>query len=328
MHAPSERPAQRKDEVEPGTWTAALFSPVLKFFGTEEEGGEGSPGSVGGGAGGAGGGGSAAAAAPVPATPAKETHDDLPHSSEFGATPAGVGRGEEGDEDYEFDFEEFNPYLFMKLLPDYSLVAPARPRIVLPKKSRKAPLVSLVLDLDETLVHCSVDPIPDADLTFGVEFNGANYMVYVRKRPFLDRFLELVYEKFEVTVFTASQRVYAEKLLDLLDTEKKYIKYRLYRDSCLNVEGNYLKDLNVLGRDLKHTVLVDNSPHAFGYQVDNGIPIESWFDDPKDTELLKLASFLDTLTSVADVRAVLRERFNVQGLINRAGHDARRAGSL
>ncbi len=62
-----------------------------------------------------------------------------------------------------------------------------------------------VLDLDETLVHCSVDPIPDADLTFGVEFNGANYMVYVRKRPFLDRFLELVYEKFEVTVFTASQ---------------------------------------------------------------------------------------------------------------------------
>ncbi len=41
----------------------------------------------------------------------------------------------------------------------------------------------------------------------------------------------------------------------------------MYRDSCLNVEGNYLKDLNVLGRDLKHTVLVDNSPHAFGYQV-------------------------------------------------------------
>ena len=39
MHAPSERPAQRKDEpVEPGTWTSALFSPVLKFFGNEDGG--------------------------------------------------------------------------------------------------------------------------------------------------------------------------------------------------------------------------------------------------------------------------------------------------
>lgn len=51
------------------------------------------------------------------------------------------------------------------------------PRIVLPKKKASAPLVSLVLDLDETLVHCSVDPITDADLTFGVTFNGCNYQV-------------------------------------------------------------------------------------------------------------------------------------------------------
>jgi len=53
----------------------------------------------------------------------------------------------------------------------------------------------------------------------------------------------------------------------------KYIQHRMFRESCLAVEGNFLKDLNVLGRNLNQAVLVDNSPHAFGYQVDNGIPI-------------------------------------------------------
>jgi CTD small phosphatase-like protein 2 len=98
------------------------------------------------------------------------------------------------------------------------------PRIVLPRKALRSPPVSLVLDLDETLVHCSVDPIPDADVTFPVAFNGVSYQVYVRKRPYLDRFLQWIAGKFEVTIFTASQQVYAEKLLNLLDPEGRYIK--------------------------------------------------------------------------------------------------------
>jgi CTD small phosphatase-like protein 2 len=92
----------------------------------------------------------------------------------------------------------------------------------------------------------------------------------------------------------------------------------MFRESCLAVEGNFLKDLNVLGRDLTKTVLVDNSPHAFGYQVDNGIPIESWFDDPHDTELLKLERFLRTLHGVKDVRTVVRKAFKTYQLIEEA----------
>jgi len=110
-------------------------------------------------------------------------------------------------------------------------------------------------------------------------------------------------------------------------TEGKYIQHRLYRESCLAVEGNFLKDLNVLGRDLSKTILVDNSPHAFGYQVDNGIPIESWFDDPDDRELLKLERFLrQHCWKAYDVRPVLRQKFQCQKLVEEApplfGHES------
>lgn len=51
---------------------------------------------------------------------------------------------------------------------------------------------------------------------------------------------------------------------------------------------------------------------AFGFQVDNGIPIESWFDDPTDQALLSLLPFLESLVQVEDVRPIIAERFNLR----------------
>ena len=84
------------------------------------------------------------------------------------------------------------------------------------------------------------------------------------------------------------------------------------------MQGNYIKDLTVLDRDLSKTVLVDNSPHAYGYQLDNGIPIESWFDDENDTELLKLSEFLQNIIGQDDVRPIVRDHFKSYNLVERA----------
>ncbi|KAL3522630.1 hypothetical protein ACH5RR_015464 [Cinchona calisaya] len=205
--------------------------------------------------------------------------------------------------------ESFDPHMFIRNLPDLpDLASDLRPTI-LSKDSKKPKSVTLVLDLDETLVHSTLEHSDDADFSFPVFFNMQEHTVYVKQRPHLLTFLERVSEMFEIVVFTASQSIYAKQLLDILDPDGKLISRRAYRESCIFSDGSYTKDLTVLGVDLAKVVIIDNSPQVFRLQVNNGIPIESWFDDRSDSALISLLPFLETLVDTDDVRPVIAKRF-------------------
>lgn len=210
------------------------------------------------------------------------------------------------------EVDGFDPHLFIRNLPDLSEVVPSLRPVLLPKETRKRKPITLVLDLDETLVHSTLEQCDDADFTFPVYFNMKEHTVYVRQRPYLPIFLERVAEMFEIIVFTASQSIYAEQLLDILDPDRKLISQRVYRESCVFSEGGYTKDLTVLGRDLAKVAIIDNSPQVFRLQVNNGIPIKSWFDDPSDCALISLLPFLESLADADDVRPIIAKQFGNQ----------------
>ncbi|KAK9761513.1 hypothetical protein K7432_013538 [Basidiobolus ranarum] len=162
----------------------------------------------------------------------------------------------------------------------------------------------LVLDLDETLIHSSFKLVENADIVVPVDIEGQIHNVYALKRPGVDEFLRRVADTFEVVIFTASLSKYADPVLDLLDIHKT-ITHRLFRESCYNHCGNYVKDLSQLGRDIRHVMIVDNSPASYLFHPSNAVPISSWFNDPHDTELLDLIPVLEDLALVDNVMIVL-----------------------
>lgn len=169
----------------------------------------------------------------------------------------------------------------------------------------------LFLDLDETLVHSEFD-IDNmlSDNSFNknsnikyVSFYDYDYKdhvkVKVNLRPFLQEFLNDIKEKFNICLYTASVKEYAECVISTIDPDNSIFKLKLYRDNCIKIGRAYIKDLsiftnisNTLNFELKDIAIIDNSIFSFAYQLSNGILINSFYDDYNDFELNNIKNYL------------------------------------
>ncbi|GBG69756.1 hypothetical protein CBR_g4587 [Chara braunii] len=208
---------------------------------------------------------------------------------------------------------------------------PHRKFLLPPRREEDRDKLTVVLDLDETLV-CAYNSagLPSSihhhALSGGVRWfqlqctasekeNGEQGVtcVTVYERPGLLEFLRRASRFAELVLFTAGLEGYARPLVDRIDPEGK-ISARLYRPATVSTRyREHVKDLSTLGRDLRRTVLVDNNPFSFILQPVNGIPCVPFTgEQPEDRQLLDvLLPLLENLSRHQDVRPVLQDRFRM-----------------
>ena len=82
------------------------------------------------------------------------------------------------------------------------------------------------------------------------------------------------------------------------------------------MENFFVKDLDIiLDRDKKNLIIVDNSIVSFAFDLDNGVPINSFFgSEENDKELLFLYSFLEEVAEQPDVRKNIQSSFRLSYL--------------
>ncbi|ETI23602.1 hypothetical protein G647_05404 [Cladophialophora carrionii CBS 160.54] len=208
--------------------------------------------------------------------------------------------------------------------PSYANAIPRVPTRYGPPLQQK----TLILDLDETLIHSlakggrmSSGHMVEVKLNAPVALSAPQpgqaapvlgpqhpILYYVHKRPHCDEFLRKVAKWYKLVVFTASVQEYADPVIDWLEQERKYFAGRYYRQHCTFRNGAYIKDLSSIEPDLSKAIILDNSPVSYIFHEDNAIPIEGWINDPTDNDLLHLIPMLEALQYVTDVRALLALR--------------------
>ena len=178
--------------------------------------------------------------------------------------------------------------------PPRPLIPPRLPSYTAAPRNAKVPQKTLVLDLDETLIHSlakggrmssghMVEVKLSTPMATALTPDGPPTMLgpqhpilyYVHKRPHCDEFLRKVCKWFKLVVFTASVQEYADPVIDWLEQERKFFQARYYRQHCTFRNGAYIKDLSAVEPDLSKVMILDNSPMSYIFHEGMSIPFAS-----------------------------------------------------
>ncbi|KAH7122144.1 HAD-like domain-containing protein [Dactylonectria estremocensis] len=167
---------------------------------------------------------------------------------------------------------------FEKLLPD-------------PDPSFERPY-TLCLSLDDLLVH--------SEWT-------RDHGWRVAKRPGVDYFIRYLSQYYELVLFTTVPFGTAEPLVRKLDPFR-FIMWPLYREATKFQDGEIVKDLSYLNRDLSKVIIIDTNAMHVRNQPENSIILNPWKGDRDDKDLVGLIPFLEYIHTMqyADVRKVIK----------------------
>ena len=183
---------------------------------------------------------------------------------------------------------------------------------ILPPINTEKYTYSLILDLDETLIHLEREYY-----TFNNMHNIKNKKLTLR--PGLINFLEKMKKIYEIILFTFSPDDYADAIIDVIEKDEKYFEHKLYVQHASYSNGKYVKDINDLGRDIKNTIIIeDNINNVHKSNLDNTICIKPFYgecNNEKNT-LQLLGNILNKVRYDAEItgdirKSIVKEKYNI-----------------
>ena len=193
-----------------------------------------------------------------------------------------------------FDLENFFYSFLYKANNNFNNNA----QFILPKIDNSRYKYTLVLDLDETLVHCDRKSI-------------TGFLLILR--PGLIEFLQRMKSICELILFSFGTSNYIDSIIKVIEKKEKFFEYILDRNHGIYENGDCIKNLDILNRDLKNVIIIDDTSKFFKLHQENGICIKPFFGDIENDKntLVILGNILEKIfydaNNSGDVRKSLKK---------------------